>query len=89
LLRRYGGAIVLLLSAVGIICCASGIIGVWLFYQSVSEKVQTISATPLAKLEGREPAIFAGLDRKLEAARETRKQHRQAALDGQPAVATT
>jgi putative transposase len=49
--------------------------------------------TPQAKLEGREPAIFAERDRKLEAARERRKQKRQAkrqaALDGQPAVATT
>jgi hypothetical protein len=44
LLRRFVGALVLLLSAVGIICCASGIIGVWLFYQNVSDKVQTISA---------------------------------------------
>jgi hypothetical protein len=35
---------VLLLSAVGIIGCASGIIGVWMLYQSVSDKVQTISA---------------------------------------------
>jgi transposase InsO family protein len=49
--------------------------------------------TPLAKLEGREQAIFAERDRKLEAARERRKQkrqaQRQAALDGQPAVPTT
>jgi putative transposase len=49
--------------------------------------------TPQAKLDGREPAIFAERDRKLEAARERRKQkrqaQRQAALDGQPAVATT
>jgi transposase InsO family protein len=35
--------------------------------------------TPRAKLEGREPAIFAERDRKLEAARERRKQKRQAA----------
>jgi putative transposase len=49
--------------------------------------------TPLAKLDGREQAIFAERDRKLEAARERRKQKRQAqrpaALDGQPAVLTT
>jgi len=48
--------------------------------------------TPQAKLEGREKAIFAERDRKLEAARERRKQQRQtqrqAALDGQPEVAT-
>jgi hypothetical protein len=44
LLRRFGGVMVLLLSAVGIICCASGIIGVWMFYQSVSDKLQMISA---------------------------------------------
>jgi putative transposase len=49
--------------------------------------------TPLAKLEGREEAIFAERDRKLEAARERRKQKRHAqrpaALDGQPADSTT
>jgi putative transposase len=45
--------------------------------------------TPQAKLEGREKAIFAERDRKLEQARERRKEKRhaarQAALDGQPA----
>jgi putative transposase len=49
--------------------------------------------TPQAMLEGHEKAIFAERDRKLEAARERRKQQRQAqrqaALDGQPEVATT
>ncbi len=44
--------------------------------------------TPRAKLEGREQAIFAERDRKLEQARERRKEKRhaarQAALDGQP-----
>ena len=49
--------------------------------------------TPKDKLEGREQEIFAARDRKLEAARERRKAKRQAArqaaLDGQPANATT
>jgi len=49
--------------------------------------------TPQAKLEGRDQAILAERDRKLEAARERRKQQRQAArqatLDGPPEVATT
>jgi hypothetical protein len=49
--------------------------------------------TPQAKLEGRDKEIQAQRDRKLEAARERRKQQRQAArqaaLDGQPEVATT
>jgi putative transposase len=49
--------------------------------------------TPLAKLEGRDRAIFDERDRKLEFARERRKHQRQAqrqaALDGQPAVPTT
>ncbi len=49
--------------------------------------------TPKDKLEGREQEIFDARDRKLEAARERRKEKRhaarQAALDGQPAVATT
>ncbi len=49
--------------------------------------------TPKDKLEGREKEIFAARDRKLEAARERRKEKRQAArqaaLDVQPATATT
>ena len=49
--------------------------------------------TPKDKLEGREREIFAARDRKLETARERRKQQRQAArqaaLDGQPAIPTT
>jgi putative transposase len=49
--------------------------------------------TPQAKLEGRDKEILAERDRKLEAARERRKekrqQARQAAVDGQPATATT
>jgi hypothetical protein len=44
LLRRFGGLLVLLLSAVGIISCAGGIIGVWMFYPGVSDKAQTILA---------------------------------------------
>ena len=49
--------------------------------------------TPQAKLQGRDKGILAERDRKLEAARERRKQKRQAArqapLDGQPANPTT
>lgn len=49
--------------------------------------------TPKDKLEGREKEIFDARDRKLESARERRKEKRQAArqaaLDGQPANATT
>jgi hypothetical protein len=44
LLRRLGGAVVLLLSAAGISCCAAAVIGTWMFYHRVAEKVQTISA---------------------------------------------
>jgi hypothetical protein len=44
LLRRFGGAMTLLLSAVGIIGYASRIIGIWMLYQRISERVQTISA---------------------------------------------
>jgi transposase InsO family protein len=49
--------------------------------------------TPEARLQGRDKEILAQRDRKLEAARERRKEKRQAArqaaLDGQPANATT
>ena len=49
--------------------------------------------TPQTKLDEREKTVFAERDRKLETARERRKEKRQAtrqaALDGQPAVTTT
>jgi hypothetical protein len=43
LLRRFDGVMVLLLSTVGIISCVAGIIGAWIYYQTVSEKVEAIS----------------------------------------------
>ena len=43
-LRRIMGAMVLLLSAVGIVCCSAGIVGIWMFHQTESEKVKTITA---------------------------------------------
>ena len=43
LLRRLGGVIVLLLSTVGTVCCAAGIIGTWILYQGVSQRVQRIT----------------------------------------------
>jgi hypothetical protein len=42
LLRRFGGVVVLVLSAVGIIACVSGVIAVWVLYPRVSDKAQTI-----------------------------------------------
>jgi hypothetical protein len=39
LLIRCGGALVLLLSTVGIGCCIAGVVGVWMFRQTASEKV--------------------------------------------------
>jgi hypothetical protein len=44
LLRRFGGVMVLIISALGTICCAGGIFGVWMLHQTVADKVQTISA---------------------------------------------
>jgi hypothetical protein len=40
LLRRFGGALVLIFSAAGVACCAAGVIGIWVFYQAASERVQ-------------------------------------------------
>ena len=48
--------------------------------------------TPKDKLEGRDTLIFAERDRKLDEARQQRKEKRRAArqaADGQPATATT
>jgi hypothetical protein len=42
LLRRLGSLVVLVLSAIGIIACASGTIAVWVLYPSISEKAETI-----------------------------------------------
>jgi hypothetical protein len=44
LLRRFGEVLVLFVSAVGILGCAGGIIGIWMLYSEVSERVQTVSA---------------------------------------------
>src|SRR6516162_2624820 len=51
LLRRFGGAIVLLLSTVGVLCCVAGAIGVWIFNQQASHRVQNISEQLDAGLE--------------------------------------
>ena len=63
------------------------------YYNTVRLHSASGYVTPLAKLEGRDRAIFDERDRKLNEARERRKQQRQAlrqaALDGQPAVPTT
>jgi hypothetical protein len=40
LLRRLIGVVVLLLSMVGTVCCVAGIIGIWMFCQGLSERVQ-------------------------------------------------
>ncbi len=44
LLRRFVGTLVALLSTVGIVCCVAGIVGIWMFHQSVSAKVENITA---------------------------------------------
>ncbi len=43
LLLRCAGALVLLLSTVGLVCCVAGVVGVWMFRQTASEKVLNIS----------------------------------------------
>jgi len=62
-------------------------------YQPVRLHSAISYVTPEDKLHGRDKEILAVRDRKLEAARERRKAKRhaarQAALDGQPATATT
>jgi hypothetical protein len=42
LLRRLVGAVVLLHSTVGTVCCVAGVIGIWMVYQGVSQRVQRI-----------------------------------------------
>jgi hypothetical protein len=44
LLRRSGGALVLILSTVGVVCCIGGVIGIWMFFQDTSERVQKVFA---------------------------------------------
>src|ERR1700676_5214531 len=43
LLLRCVGALVLLLSTFGIVCCVAGVVGVWMLRQTASEKVLNIS----------------------------------------------
>jgi hypothetical protein len=43
-LRRFGGALVLILSTVGMVCCVGGVIGIWVFRQAASERAQNIFA---------------------------------------------
>jgi hypothetical protein len=43
LLRRLVGVVVLLLSIVGTVCCVAAIIGIWMFCQGASERVQRIA----------------------------------------------
>jgi hypothetical protein len=43
-LRRFGAALVLIVSAVGTVCCVGGAVGVWVFYQSASDRAQAIVA---------------------------------------------
>ena len=42
-LRRICGAVVLLLAAVGTICCVAGVVGAWLLCHETSERVRRIS----------------------------------------------
>jgi hypothetical protein len=44
MLRRSVGVTVLFLSAVGIVACPAGIVGIWMVRQTAAEKVNTISA---------------------------------------------
>jgi hypothetical protein len=65
-LRRFGGTIVLLLSAAGIIGCAGGIIGIWMCYRGVSEKVQTIAArldTALERVSTADQNVLLAIER--------------------------
>jgi hypothetical protein len=43
LLRRLVGAVVLLLSTVGTVCCVAGVFATWILYPGVSERVQRIT----------------------------------------------
>jgi hypothetical protein len=40
---RLAGAVVLVLSTVGTVCCVAGIIGIWMLCQAVSQRVVRIS----------------------------------------------
>jgi hypothetical protein len=42
LLHRFGGALVLILSTVGTLCCVGGVAGIWVFHQTVSERVENV-----------------------------------------------
>ncbi|MFL5339589.1 MAG: hypothetical protein ACJ8F7_05415 [Gemmataceae bacterium] len=41
-LRRLGGVVVILFSTVGIVCCAAGVVGIWVGYQKAFQTIQSI-----------------------------------------------
>jgi hypothetical protein len=43
LLRRFVAALVLLLSAAGIVCCVAGIVGIWAVFRDVSDRIGRMS----------------------------------------------
>jgi hypothetical protein len=69
-LRWWGGATVLLLSAAGIACCVTGIIGSWRLGQAVSGRIHRIS-----------PALEAGLRRGSSAMENVRRAVAKARAD--------
>ncbi len=44
MMRRFAGAVVLLLATVGTVCCVAGIIGTWTFCQRAPERVEKVAA---------------------------------------------
>jgi hypothetical protein len=67
-LSRFGGVLLLLFSAVGIVGFTGGIVGVWIIHHMVSEKVQTTSARLEVGVE-RASAATQNVQRAIERAR--------------------
>ena len=42
--RRFVGAVALVFSTVGIVCCVAGIAGIWMLHQTVRERVENATA---------------------------------------------
>jgi hypothetical protein len=66
--RRALGAVVLALSSLGVVCCATGAVGVWVARRELSRRAETLDARVAVALE-RSSAANEGVRRALEKAR--------------------
>jgi hypothetical protein len=78
--RRFVGATVLLLSTIGFVGCLATLVGIWMFYQTVYEKVEKIASRLEAGLQ-RTAVANQNVQRALEQARSQVEELRKESAD--------